>query len=72
MELALELEREKGTLGLRCRVDLGFQSRGVYIRKGWGADSKMGGMLRGAVERFLVMFQGGVVGEMQKVQFGLG
>ncbi len=45
----------------------------VYIyERGWGADSKMGGMLRGAVERFLVMFQGGVVGEMQKVQFGLG
>ncbi len=41
--LELERERERGVLGLRCRADLGFQSRGVYIRKGMGCRLEDGG-----------------------------
>jgi len=65
MELERERERERG-LRLELSCGFGFQSRGVYIRRGMGCRLEDEDVLRGAVERFLMMRQGGVVGRCRR------
>jgi len=65
MELEREREREKGLrLEMSCGLVYIYERDGVLTRR-WGVCSER------LSRRFLVMPQGGVVGEMQEVQFGL-
>lgn len=60
-----EREREKGLrLEMSCGLVYIYERDGVLTRR-WGVCSER------LSRRFLVMPQGGVVGEMQEVQFGL-